>query len=194
MALQADAHSLKALVRISRRASGGVMQKKHRRQAQVVCGFLQADGYRSRKVQIDQQVFFIILCHGQFGDGLTLSVQDDELLFILHKCLCETCKIIIAISTYPERSLPVSRKMMRLLCLWVHGPMNVIIPPHPTPNHPTPPHRSLILKDHCLCLQDSKKDDEVAVPVGAREHERYYPTPPHPTPPHPTPPHPPHHT
>ena len=48
---------------------------------------------------------------------------------------------------------------------------------------PTPPHRSLILKDHCLCLQDSKKDDEVAVPVGAREHERHYPTPPHPTPP-----------
>ena len=74
-----------------------------------------------------------------------------------------------------------ARKMMRLLCLWVHGNMNVIIPPHPTP-----PHRSLILKDHCLCLQDSKKDDEVAVPVGAREHERYYHTPPHPTPPHPT--------
>ena len=62
--------------------------------------------------------------------------------------------------------------MMRLLCLWVHGNMNVIIPPHPTPPH-----------HHCLCLQDSKKDDEVAVPVGAREHERYYPTPPHPTPP-----------
>ena len=48
---------------------------------------------------------------------------------------------------------------------------------YPTPPHPTPPHH------HCLCLQDSKKDDEVAVPVGAREHERYYPTPPHPTPP-----------
>ena len=33
----------------------------------------------------------------------------------------------------------------------------------------------------CLCLQDSKKDDEVAVPVSAQEQERYYPTPPHPT-------------
>ena len=33
-----------------------------------------------------------------------------------------------------------ARKMMRLLCLWVHGNMNVIIPPHPTPPHPTPPH------------------------------------------------------
>ena len=28
---------------------------------------------------------------------------------------------------------------------------------------------------------DSKKDDKVAVPVCAQEHERYYPTPPHPT-------------
>ena len=120
------------------------MQKKHRRQAQVVCGFLQADGNTGTVgeevdiVQVEKSTnrptsFFIILCHGQFGDGLTLSVQDDELLFILHKCLCETCKIIIAISTYPERSLPVSRKMMRLLCLWAHGNMNVIIPPHPTP-------------------------------------------------------------
>ena len=26
---------------------------------------------------------------------------------------------------------------------------------------------------------DSKKDDEVAVPACAQEHERYYPTPPH---------------
>ena len=34
---------------------------------------------------------------------------------------------------------------------------------------------------------DSKKDDKVAVPVCAQEHERYYPNPPHP--PHPTPPH-----
>ena len=47
--------------------------------------------------------------------------------------------------------------------------------------HPTPPHRYLILKEQCLCLQDSKKDDEVAVPVCAQEHERYYPAPPHPT-------------
>ena len=39
------------------------------------------------------------------------------------------------------------------------------------------------MKEQCLCLQDSKKDDEVAVPVCAQEHERYYPTPPHPTPP-----------
>ena len=61
--------------------------------------------------------------------------------------------------------------------------MNVITPPHPTPS----------VTDHdrtvqCLCLQDSKKDDEVAVPVCAQEHERYYPTPSHPIPPHPTPP------
>ena len=42
------------------------------------------------------------------------------------------------------------------------------------------------MKEQCLCLQDSKKDDEVAVPVCAQEHERYGPTPPHPTPPHPT--------
>ena len=40
-----------------------------------------------------------------------------------------------------------------------------------------------IMKEQCLCLQDGKKDDEVAVPVCAQEHERYYPTPPHPTPP-----------
>ena len=35
----------------------------------------------------------------------------------------------------------------------------------------------------CLCLHDSRKDDEVAVPVCAQEHGRYYPTPPptHPT-------------
>ena len=38
------------------------------------------------------------------------------------------------------------------------------------------------VKDHvqCLCLHDSKKDDEVAVPVCAQEHRRDYPTPPHP--------------
>ena len=36
-----------------------------------------------------------------------------------------------------------------------------------------------------LRLQASKKDDEVAVPVCAQEHERYCPTPP---PPHHTPP------
>ena len=50
-------------------------------------------------------------------------------------------------------------------------------------NVPTPP-----VTDHertlqCLCLQNSKKNDEAAVPVCAQEHERYYPTPPHPTPP-----------
>jgi len=38
------------------------------------------------------------------------------------------------------------------------------------------------MKEQCLCLQDSKKDDEVAVPVCVQEHGRYYPTPPHPTP------------
>ena len=56
--------------------------------------------------------------------------------------------------------------------------MNVITPPHPTPR----------VTDHeravqCLCLRDSKKDDEVAVPVCAQKHEHYYPSPPHPTPP-----------
>ena len=66
--------------------------------------------------------------------------------------------------------------------LFLHK-LGMINPPHP-PN-PTPPHRSLIMKEQCLYLQDSKKDDEVAVPVCAQEHERYYPTP-HPTPPHPT--------
>ena len=35
------------------------------------------------------------------------------------------------------------------------------------------------MKEQCLCLLDSKKDDEVAVPACAQEHERYYPTPPH---------------
>ena len=48
--------------------------------------------------------------------------------------------------------------------------------PHPTP--PVTDHKGAV---QCLCLQDSKKDDEVAVPVCAQEHERYYPTPPHPT-------------
>ena len=46
--------------------------------------------------------------------------------------------------------------------------------PHPTP--PVTDHERIV---QCLCLQDSKKDDEVAVPVSAQEHERYYPTPPH---------------
>ena len=36
-----------------------------------------------------------------------------------------------------------------------------------------------MMKEQCLCLQDSKKDDEVAVPVCVQENERYYPTPPH---------------
>ena len=53
--------------------------------------------------------------------------------------------------------------------------------------YPTPPHRTPPATDHeravqCLCLQDRKKDDEVAVPVLAQEHERYLL--PHPTPPH----------
>ena len=44
-------------------------------------------------------------------------------------------------------------------CLCVHRNMNGITPPHPTP----------AVTDHeravqCECLQDSKKDDEVAVP------------------------------
>ena len=37
------------------------------------------------------------------------------------------------------------------------------------------------MNEQCLCLLDSKKDDEVAVPVCAQEHERYFPAPPHPT-------------
>ena len=40
------------------------------------------------------------------------------------------------------------------------------------------------MKQQRLCLQEGKEDDEVAVPVSAREHERYYRTPPHPAPPH----------
>ena len=39
------------------------------------------------------------------------------------------------------------------------------------------------MKEQCLCLYESRKDDEVAVPVCAQEHEsheRYCPTPPHP--------------
>jgi hypothetical protein len=32
-------------------------------------------------------------------------------------------------------------------------------------SNPTPPHWYLIMKEQCLCLQDSKKDDEVAVSV-----------------------------
>ena len=59
--------------------------------------------------------------------------------------------------------------MIRLLCLCVHRNMTVITPPHPTPS-----------PERCLCLLESKKDDKVAVPVCAQEHERYYPTPPHP--------------
>ena len=39
----------------------------------------------------------------------------------------------------------------------------------------------LLLMMMMQCLLDSKKDDKVAVPVCAQEHERYYPTPPHPT-------------
>ena len=39
------------------------------------------------------------------------------------------------------------------------------------------------MNEQCLCLLDSKKDDEVAVTVCAQGHERYYPAPPHPTPP-----------
>ena len=53
--------------------------------------------------------------------------------------------------------------------------MNVITPPHP---RGVTDHERAV---QCLCLQDSKKDDEVAVPVCAQEHERYYPTPPRPT-------------
>ena len=38
-----------------------------------------------------------------------------------------------------------------------------------------------MMKLQCLCLHDSRKDDEVAVAVCAQEHGRYYPTPLHPT-------------
>ena len=44
--------------------------------------------------------------------------------------------------------------------------------------YPTPPVTDHERAVQCLCLQDSKKDDEVAVLVCALEHERYYPTPP----------------
>ena len=36
------------------------------------------------------------------------------------------------------------------------------------------------LCEECLCLHESRKDDEVAVPARAQEHEPC-PTPPHPT-------------
>ena len=39
----------------------------------------------------------------------------------------------------------------------------------------------LMMMMMAMCLLDSKKDDKVAVPVCAQEHERYYPTPSHPT-------------
>ena len=52
-----------------------------------------------------------------------------------------------------------ARKMMRLLCLCAHRNVNVITPPHPTP--PVTDHERAV---QCVCLQDSKKDDEVAVP------------------------------
>ena len=38
------------------------------------------------------------------------------------------------------------------------------------------------MKEQCLCLYGSRKDDEVAVPVCAQEHERYCLAPPHRTP------------
>ena len=60
-----------------------------------------------------------------------------------------------------ERLASHLTKMLRrgTSCLCVHRNMNVITPPHPTPR----------VTDHeravqCVCLQDSKKDDEVAVP------------------------------
>ena len=102
-------------------------------------------------------------------------------------CLCVHRNMNVIIPPHPTGNWSwkssacvcrTARKMMRLPCLCVHRNMNVIIPPHPTPP----------IGKQCLCLQDSKKDDEVAVPVGAQEHERYHPTPPHPKQTHPTPP------
>ena len=56
--------------------------------------------------------------------------------------------------------------MMRLLCLCVRRNMDVFIPPHPTPQR--------------LCLHDSRKDDEVAVPVCVcRNMDVIIPLPPH---------------
>ena len=103
-------------------------------------------------------------------------------------------------ATYQERLASYFKKMLQRIrnvlqvtwwrcydvagtsCLCVHRSMNVITPPHPTP--PVTDHDRTV---QCLCLQDSKKDDEVAVPVCAQEHERCYPTPSHPIPPHPVP-------
>ena len=67
------------------------------------------------------------------------------------------------VTTYQERLASHLTKMLRRIagtsCLCVHRNINGITPPHPTP----------AVTDHeravqCVCLQDSKKDDEVAVP------------------------------
>ena len=65
------------------------------------------------------------------------------------------------VTTYQERLASV--------CTWTWTML-----PHPT--QPVTDHERIV---QCLCVQDSKKDDEVAVPVSTQEHERYYPTPPH---------------
>ena len=90
-------------------------------------------------------------------------------------CVCVDRNMNVIVAPHPIS--PHWKLMMKEQCrLCVHTDLSVIVPPRPTP-----PHQSLIMKEQCLCLQDSKKDDEVAVPVCVQEHERYCLTPPHPT-------------
>ena len=94
-----------------------------------------------------------------------------------------SCKLLQEdVTTYQERLASHLMKMLRRsrnvfpVCAQEHERY-----------YPTPPVTDHDRTVQCLCLQDSKKDDEVAVPVCAQEHERCYPTPSHPIPPHPVP-------
>ena len=127
-------------------------------------------------------------------EAVPVSAGQQERWWGCRACVCTGTWTILSHHTPPHPTTPhptgnwwwkssacVCRTArMRLPCLCVYRNMNVIIPPHPTP---PPPHRWLMMKEQCLCLRDSKKDDEVAVPVCVQEHERYCPTPPHHTPP-----------
>ena len=91
-----------------------------------------------------------------------------------------SCKLLQEdVTTYQERLASHLTKMLRRsrnvlpVCAQEHERF------YPTPPHPTPPVTDHERTVQCLCLQDSKQDDEVAAPVCAQEHERYYPTPPH---------------
>ena len=131
--------------------------------------------------------------------AVPVSAGQQERWWGCRACVCTETWTLLSHPTPPHQSensacvCRTARKMMRLPCLWVHKNMNVIIPPHPTPNKPTPPHPAGTVTDH-----------ERAVPVSAGQQERWWgcracgrtrtwtlsshPTPPHPNPPHPTPP------